>query len=141
MVRSVCSPASRSACVTSRSGGDREVGHDGDAEEARQYRAGPFEQRAQCDRRTQGRLKACGHGDDGTTVKPVTGTEDNPVMDLRPELLPPVGQERIAVLSREIDRICGLLDGRSPDLEAAASAIAESNAATGHSYTARDLVH
>jgi hypothetical protein len=61
-------------------------------------------------------------------------------MELRPELLPPpVSPERISELSVEIERICGLLDRRSPDAGRAASAIADFNAATGHAYAARDF--
>jgi hypothetical protein len=61
-------------------------------------------------------------------------------MELRPELLPPpVTPERTAALSREIERICALLDRRSPDSGQAASAIAAFNAMTGHAYTAYDF--
>jgi hypothetical protein len=61
-------------------------------------------------------------------------------MDLRPELLPPpVAPQRIDALAREIERICGLLDGSSPDADLAASAIADFNAMTSHAYAAGDF--
>jgi hypothetical protein len=61
-------------------------------------------------------------------------------MDLRPQLLPtPVLPERIDELSREIERICGLLDRCSPDAGEAASAISHFKAMTGHDYAARDF--
>ena len=50
-------------------------------------------------------------------------------MELRPELLPPpVARERIDALSREMERICDLLDSRSPYADQAASAISDFNA-------------
>lgn len=56
-------------------------------------------------------------------------------MDLRPELLPPpVAAERIAALSQDIERICDLLERSSPETAAAAAAVADFNAATGHDY-------
>jgi hypothetical protein len=61
-------------------------------------------------------------------------------VELRPELLPPpVSPERIDELSREIERICDLLNRRSPDAARAASAIADFNAMTGHAYVAHDF--
>lgn len=61
-------------------------------------------------------------------------------MELQLELLPPsVSPERIDELSREIERICGLLDRHSPDTAGAASAIADFNAMTGHAYVAHDF--
>ena len=61
-------------------------------------------------------------------------------MDLRPELLPPpVSPERIDELSEEIERICDLLDRRSPDDGQVASAIADFNAMTSHAYAAHDF--
>jgi hypothetical protein len=62
-------------------------------------------------------------------------------MELRPELLPPpVARERIDALSREIERICDLLDRRSPYADQAASAISDFNAVTGHAYAVSDFV-
>ena len=61
-------------------------------------------------------------------------------MELRPELLPPpVSPERIDELSREIERICGLLGRRSPDAAGAVTAIADFNAMTGHAYVTHDF--
>lgn len=61
-------------------------------------------------------------------------------MELRPELLPPpVSPERIDELSREIERICGLLGRRLPDAAGAVTAIADFNAMTGHAYVAHDF--
>jgi hypothetical protein len=60
-------------------------------------------------------------------------------MDLRPELLPPpVSPERIDELSEEIERICGLLDRRSPDDGQVASVVADFNAMTGHGQPGRE---
>jgi hypothetical protein len=76
-----------------------------------------------------------GHRWDGSGVE-----VDNFGMKLRPELLPPpVTPERIDALSREIERICGLLDRCSPDAGEAASAISDFNAMTGHDYAAYDF--
>ena len=61
-------------------------------------------------------------------------------MELRPELLPPpVSPERIDEVSREIERICDLLERASPDSSRVASAIADFNAMTGHAYAADDF--
>jgi hypothetical protein len=50
-----------------------------------------------------------------------------------------VTPERIDALSREIERICGLLDRCSPDTDQAASAITDFNAMTGHAYADLDF--
>jgi hypothetical protein len=57
-------------------------------------------------------------------------------MELRPELSPPpVGRSRLEELSREIERISGLLYAGEP----AGEAIAAFNAETGHAYDASDF--
>lgn len=58
-------------------------------------------------------------------------------VNLRPELLPPpVSQQRLDELSREIDRIADLLADHS---EEADEAIRRFNARTGHAYVAYDF--
>jgi hypothetical protein len=57
-------------------------------------------------------------------------------MDLRPELLPPpVGSQPLAEISREIEKISGLLCCGEP----AEAAIAAFNEMTGHDYDAADF--
>ncbi|MDQ1012634.1 hypothetical protein QFZ82_007119 [Streptomyces sp. V4I23] len=60
-------------------------------------------------------------------------------MDLRPELMPPVvGPERLEELSREIERIAGLVEARSADEDEAIRAF---NTMTGHDYEACHFAH
>ncbi|WP_245689819.1 hypothetical protein [Streptomyces chattanoogensis] len=58
-------------------------------------------------------------------------------MDLRPELLPPpVSRQRLDELSREIERIAGLVAEGSDGADEAVRAF---NAMTGHAYAALDF--
>ncbi|WP_326686535.1 MULTISPECIES: hypothetical protein [unclassified Streptomyces] len=60
--------------------------------------------------------------------------------ELRPELLPPpVDEERLAELGREIERVAGLVARDGPADAAAEEAVAAFNARTGHAYSAADF--